>query len=59
MPASHTNPQRKPTRLKDFDYSTPGGYFVTIVTHDRENLFGTIENGQMNLSFEGGLVRQA
>ena len=23
-------PKRKPTRLKDFDYSSPGAYFVTI-----------------------------
>ena len=59
MPASQTNPKRKPTRLKDFDYSTPGAYFVTIVTHDRKDLFGAIENGQMILSIEGQLVRQA
>ena len=28
-------PTRKPHRLKDYDYSTPGAYFVTICTKDR------------------------
>ena len=59
MPVSQTEAQRKPTRLKDFDYSAPGAYFVTIVSHDRKDLFGTVENGQMNLSGEGKLIRQA
>ena len=33
---------RKQIRLKDYDYSQNGAYFVTICTHDRENLFGDI-----------------
>ena len=32
-------PKRKPTRLKGYDYSTPGAYFVTICTQNREQLF--------------------
>lgn len=32
-------PKRKPNRLPDFDYSTPGAYFVTICVKDRKNLF--------------------
>ena len=32
-------PKRKSTRLKDFDYSSPGVYFVTICTENRKNLF--------------------
>ena len=28
-------PQRKRLRLKNFDYSTPGAYFVTVCTHNR------------------------
>lgn len=32
-------PVRKPTRLKDYDYSTPGAYFITICTENRKNLF--------------------
>ncbi len=32
-------PVRKPTRLRDYDYSTPGAYFVTICTHKRLDYF--------------------
>ena len=35
-------PQRKPTRLPDFDYSSHGAYFVTICTHEKENTLCTI-----------------
>lgn len=35
-------PKRKSTRLKDYDYSTPGAYFVTVCTHNRRNIFGDI-----------------
>ena len=33
--------QRKPNRLKNYDYSAPGAYFVTICTKDRANVFWT------------------
>lgn len=32
-------PQRKRLRLKGYDYSTPGCYFVTMLTHNRVPLF--------------------
>ena len=35
-------PKRKPNRLKDYDYSQNGAYFVTICTQNRENLFGAV-----------------
>jgi putative transposase len=38
---------RKRLRLKDYDYSQPGAYFVTICTKDREHRFGEIVGGQM------------
>ena len=31
-------PRRKPNRLRDYDYSLPGCYFVTICTKDRQHL---------------------
>ncbi len=37
-----TLPKRKSIRLKDYDYSQNGAYFVTICTHNRECLFGEI-----------------
>lgn len=44
---------RKAIRLKDYDYSQPGAYFVTIVTQSRKCLFGKVDNGKMILN-EGG-----
>jgi len=32
-------PKRKNTRLREYDYASPGGYFITICTKDRRNLF--------------------
>ena len=40
-------------RLKGYDYSQGGYYFVTICTKDREEWFGKIENGEMVLSMCG------
>ena len=34
--------KRKSLRLKDYDYSTPGAYFITICTKDRKMLFGAV-----------------
>lgn len=34
--------KRKSIRLKDYDYSQEGLYFITICTKNRENLFGEI-----------------
>ena len=31
-------PKRKPTRLKDYDYSSEGTYFVTICTKDKQKI---------------------
>ena len=35
-------PQRKTIRLKDYNYSQEGYYFVTICTQNREDLFGQV-----------------
>ena len=37
-----TLPQRKPNRLKGFDYSQNGMYFVTISTHNRKCILSQI-----------------
>lgn len=50
--------QRKSIRLKDYDYSQPGGYFVTIVTQNKECVFGEIVNGNMILSSYGEIIDQ-
>lgn len=35
-------PERKPNRLKEYDYSTNGAYFVTICTQDRRKILSSI-----------------
>lgn len=32
-------PERKPIRIDKYDYSTPGAYFITICTANREKIF--------------------
>ena len=34
--------QRKSHRLKDYDYSSAGAYFLTVCTHNRKKLFSEI-----------------
>jgi putative transposase len=54
------NPQihhRRSIRLKGYDYSMAGAYFVTIVAWRREMLFGGIVNGTMVLNEWGQIVR--
>ncbi len=53
----HTR-RRKPNRLRDFDYSQSGWYFVTICVQNRECLFGRIENGKMILNQFGEIVEK-
>ena len=43
-------------RLRGWDYSSNGHYFITIVTAYRENLFGEITNGEMILNDIGKII---
>ena len=47
---------RHSIRLKGFDYSQPGAYFITIVTKNRELLFGEIVENTMRLNTFGQIV---
>jgi len=40
-------PKRKPNRLKDYDYSLGGTYFITICTKGRAELLGVIRRGEL------------
>ena len=35
-------PKRKPTRAKNFDYSSSGAYFVTVCTKDRRPILSRV-----------------
>ena len=49
-------PNRKSIRLKGYDYSKPGAYFITICTQTRACLFGEIINGKIVLNGAGIMV---
>ncbi len=49
---------RRSIRLKEYDYSQAGAYFVTIVTQQREFLFGEIVNKEMELNPNGEIVQK-
>ena len=48
--------RRKSIRLKGYDYSQAGGYYVTIVTQLRESFFGKIRDGEMIFNDAGRMV---
>ncbi len=49
---------RRSIRLKGYDYSQAGIYYVTIVTQGRECIFGEIINKEMALSSYGEIVQK-
>lgn len=48
---------RRSIRLKNYNYSQSGAYFITICTNKRECLFGKIINGEMILNEYGKIVK--
>ena len=48
---------RRLLRLKNFDYSSPGAYFVTLCSYHREQLFGQVVNEEMKLNETGDMVK--
>ena len=52
-PAKH---HRRSIRLKGYDYSQEGIYFITFCCYNRKHLFGRIENGKMILNEFGKIA---
>jgi len=50
---------RTSNRLKNYDYSSQGYYFVTMCTHNQVCLFGEIKNNVMVLNEYGKIVQAA
>jgi putative transposase len=49
---------RRSIRLRNWDYSRPGVYFITVCAHDHhEQFFGNVKNGEMELNEYGNIVR--
>ncbi len=47
---------RRSIRLKGYDYSQAGAYFITICTKNRQRLFGEITDGEMILNEMGQIA---
>ena len=56
MPYDPRIHHRRSTRLKGYDYSQEGAYFVTICTYAKQWLFGDIQNDLMLLSPYGQIA---
>jgi REP element-mobilizing transposase RayT len=50
---------RRSIRLKDYDYSQVGAYFVTVCVKDLQSVLGSIENGEVKLSTFGKIVKRS
>ena len=50
------HPQRKSPRLPGYDYRQEGAYFVTICTHQRLQIFGSVVNEAIQLSDIGKIA---
>jgi REP element-mobilizing transposase RayT len=48
---------RRSIRLKGYDYTQAGAYFVTMVTYQRDCLFGEIKNESMILNDLGKIIQ--
>jgi putative transposase len=45
-----TSPMARPARLREFDYATPGAYFITIITNERAPVFGSLDEGAASIA---------
>ena len=57
MPYNPNIHRRRSIRLREYDYSQAGLYFVTICIQNHECLFGEIANGEMILNNAGKTVQ--
>lgn len=56
MPDDPNKHHRRSIRLKGYDYSQAGAYFITICCHDRVCLFGDIVEDQMVWNDAGQMI---
>jgi putative transposase len=47
---------RQSIRLKNYDYSSVGAYFITLCTYQKQHLFGDIVEGEMVLNTMGKII---
>ena len=49
---------RRSIRMRGYDYSQEGVYFVTVCTQDRQCLFGEVVDGEIRLNDAGRIIER-
>ncbi|MFH1798112.1 MAG: hypothetical protein ABH844_02035 [Candidatus Omnitrophota bacterium] len=49
----------KPRRIKGYDYSKDGYYYVTVCTYNHGEIFGIVENETMVLNQYGNIAKKS
>ena len=57
MPLFKNKYQTESNRLKNWDYSSEAIYFITLVTQNRECVFGNIDDDIMILNANGKIIK--
>jgi REP element-mobilizing transposase RayT len=57
MDNSPAHKHRRSIRLKEYDYASPGAYFVTVVTYQRTHFFGEVIDAEMQLNQYGVIAK--
>jgi REP element-mobilizing transposase RayT len=50
--------KRRSIRLKEYDYTNPNWYYVTICTNNKNCVFGRLNNGKLALNELGEVVKE-
>src|SRR5579875_1766628 len=58
MDSRRALPSRRSIRLRGYDYSSAGGYVVTICAYQRRHIFGRVVDGDMRVSELGRIVEE-
>ena len=58
MPYNPAIHNRHSIRLPGYDYTQPGAYYLTILAHKKEHLFGQVVDGEVKLSPVGEIVQE-
>ena len=56
MPSNVARHRRRSIRLRGYDYTSPGAYFVTICVRDRACVLGKVVEGEMRLDSLGEIA---
>ena len=53
---AHMSGKRRSIRLKNYDYTRKGAYYVTMCANNRKCMFGNVRNGEMGMNDTGNMI---